>query len=300
MSQKIAVAVTHGLGNGEPKIKHNQVREPNFLTTLKENLFKQFQQLGLSEAEVNSKFEFVPIYWAPVLQVPQNKLWQKLKQGNEMRWLGLREYLLSFVSDAVAYQPTPHKRHVYDAMHGVFSQALHKSAVLAGEKAPLCVISHSLGTVIAENYFYELQVHYESKGKNYNFINPVLRLMGNTPIERGETLSLFYTMGSPLALWTVRDPNFGQPIQFPPPKLSTHHPNIQPEWVNFYDKDDVIGFPLKSINEAYNQAVTQDKQVNVGGWTQSWNPMSHNNYWTDDRVNCYVAEALVSLWNRVN
>lgn len=300
MSQKVAIAVIHGIGAGEPELDQKKRQDPDFLTRLKTSLTKHFKRLGLSEEEIDQKFVFQPIYWAPILQVPQNKLWENLKQGGEMSWMGLREFLLSFLSDAIAYQVTPDQRHVYDAMHGVFSQAINKLANTAGEKAPLCMIAHSLGTVIAENYFYDLQAHWQSEGRDSNFIQTVLRLMNNTPIERGETLSLLYTLGSPIALWSIRYKDFGEPIQFPPSQLQTHYPQVQPEWVNFYDKDDIIGFPLKSINESYNQAVTLDKQVNVGGLIDSWNPMSHNHYWTDDNVASHIAKALVALWNRVN
>ena len=38
------------------------------------------------------------------------------------------------------------------------SQTLAELAQEAGPDAPLCVIAHSLGTIIASNYLYDLQV----------------------------------------------------------------------------------------------------------------------------------------------
>jgi len=52
--------------------------------------------------------------------------------------------------------------------------------------------------------------------------------------------------------------------------------------LNFYDPDDVLGYPLKAINQKYNQVVNKDTAVNVGGIFSNWNPMAHKKYWTDN------------------
>lgn len=43
----------------------------------------------------------------------------------------------------------------------------------------------------------------------------------------------------------MRYADFGQPVRVPSSKLADHWPGVPGEWVNFYDKDDVIGYPLK-------------------------------------------------------
>ena len=54
------------------------------------------------------------------------------------------------------------------------------------------------------------------------------------------------------------------------------------KWLNYYDPDDILGYPLKSINEPYDNTVSEDIPINVGGLFSSWNPLSHIEYWTDD------------------
>ncbi len=78
-------------------------------------------------------------------------------------------------------------------------------------------------------------------------------------------MTLFYTLGSPIALWSLRYRNFGKPIQVPSLKFGNHYRNLVGEWVNFYDKADIIGYPLKELNADYNAAVTSDRAVRVGG-----------------------------------
>lgn len=36
------------------------------------------------------------------------------------------------------------------------------------------------------------------------------------------------------------------------------------KWFNFYDPDDVLGYPLKTINADYKKAVAKDIPINVG------------------------------------
>jgi hypothetical protein len=108
-----------------------------------------------------------------------------------------------------------------------------------------------------------------------------------------------FNLGSPLALWSLRYRDFGKPIQVPSPHLGTHFPKAKGGWINFYDQDDVIGYPLRTINPAYKSAVKEDRAVNVGGLLSSWNPTAHTEYWTDSDVLGPIAEELATLWRSV-
>ncbi len=291
MTQKVAVAVIHGLGK----------QEPDFADEVRERLKDRFaRELGSRGARRDLCVE--PVYWAPFLQGAEEVLWHRLSDGGPMDFTGLRRFMVHFAADAVAYQPSPGDRRVYDGIHVILAEALGKLAAAAGPKAPLCIVAHSLGTVIASNYVYDLQVHPT---------RPILGAeveakIGDTPLERGETLSHFYTLGSPLALWSLRfpksgtGPRFGLPIRVPAPGLHGHWPGLRGEWVNYYDRDDVIGYPLKTLNEAYGSAVTRDVAVSVGSLLTGWNPLSHNGYWSDGDVAAPIASSLAATWNAVN
>lgn len=68
------------------------------------------------------------------------------------------------------------------------------------------------------------------------------------------------------------------------------------KWLNFYDPDDVLGYPLKPINAAYDNVVTDDITINVGSWfSTSWNPLSHSAYWTDNSFTKPVAKYVCSF-----
>ena len=210
-----------------------------------------------------------------------------------MRYKSLRRFLIDFAADAIAYQPAPSDRTTYDAVHREVAGRLARLAERAGPRAPLCVIAHSLGTVIASNYLYDLMK------REHSFMCPSVRaILNGTALERGETFALFVTMGSPIALWSLRFPRFGEPVRLPTAELTRHHPSVEATWINVYDPDDVIGYPLRALNSSYLAAVTEDRPVDVGSIFTRWNPLSHVGYWNNGKVADGIAESLDEVWLR--
>jgi hypothetical protein len=284
--QSVAVAIVHGIGN----------QQPNFAEETIKQLQKRTARL-LDDRNETDRFQFAPVYWAKKVQTREDQLWNRMQKAGKLGWDDLREFMVSFASDAIAYQPIPGRRETYDDIHEVFAEALVKLAQTAGPRAPLCVIAHSLGTVIASNFLYDLQHHSDQK----KLISPrVLAKIGDTPLSHGETLTLLFTLGCPVALWSLRYENFGQPVHVPSPKLAEYYPQIQGEWVNFYDEADIIGYPLKELNDSYKDAVRSDKPVRVGGPFRFWNPFSHTEYLKSGHVLDPVAHALVDVWRAAN
>lgn len=301
--QKVAIAVVHGIGAGDPDYNSGKADQPEFIRSLQNNLIDRFSKLGISDKEYHQRFVMAPVYWATVLEGNQQDLWARFQRQSAMNWDRIREFMVSFVSDAIAYQVSPRGRHSYHAIHRFCAQTLHTLAQKAGPKAPLCVIGHSLGSIVSYNYLLDLQAEFGNNTEAESlFRESVLRQVGNSPLERGETLSLYYTLGSPLALWTLRDRDGGLPIQFPAPRLTEHYPqlNSATEWVNVYDSDDVIAYPLRPINSAFQRAVKEDLNVNAGEVWESWNPLSHNGYWKDPETGDRIARSLLNLSRLIN
>ena len=287
MTQKIAVAIIHGVGAQNAK----------FAEPMADEITERFaKQLPKTVENPKGELVIVPIHWAPVLQTAQTRLWRKVNQNSNLDWTRLRRFMIDFVGDAIAYQPSPREKTKYDAIHARVAKSLNTLANDAGPKAPLCVIAHSLGTVVASNYFYDLSMPRSCKLLS----KAVTKEMGQSALEKGHTLTWFHTLGSPLALWSLRYANFGTPITVPSTKLVKHHPTIKGGWINFYDNDDVIAYPLKSINDAHRKAIKEDREINVGGILSSWNPMSHNQYWTDNDVTKPIAKNLANTWKAIN
>jgi hypothetical protein len=59
-------------------------------------------------------------------------------------------------------------------------------------------------------------------------------------------------------------------------------------WINLYDPDDALGWPLQPLSPGY-AALVDDRAINAGqgavSWIlKSWNPLSHSAYWGDAQV----------------
>jgi hypothetical protein len=284
MSQKVAVAIVHGVGR----------QGPGFAGPMIAALRRRFAR-AVPGAPPDA-LAFRPVYWAPVLQAEEDALWGRLQKGGRLCYANLRQFMVDFAADAIAYQPLPGETSAYNAVHAVMAKALGGLAAEAGGTAPLCVIAHSLGTVIASNYLYDLQ-----KFRERPLIpNAAIDAMGTSPLEWGETLAGLHTMGSPLALWSLPYADFGVPVDVPSPHLASLHPRVRGAWINYYDCDDVIGSPLKTLNAAYGRAVTEDREVRVGSLLTGWNPLCHEAYWTAGEVVGPVAESLAAVWRAVN
>ena len=69
---------------------------------------------------------------------------------------------------------------------------------------------------------------------------------------------------------------------------------MQSKWDNYFDEDDVLGYPLKPIGASYDKAVNRDIAINAGTWLTSWNPLSHEGYWTDDDLISPTARRIIA------
>ncbi len=284
MPHKIAIAFIHGIGR----------TEPGYSAAMQRALARRFaERAGREASNPASKLVFEEVNWSAALQRAEGRLWRRLAPAGPMRYTRLRHFMVDFAADAIAYQPVPSDRSTYDAIHHQVARSLARLAERAGPRAPLCLITHSLGTVIASNYIYDLM-----KRHNSFMCTTVRAAINGTALERGETLALLYTMGSPIALWSLRYPKFGDPIRFPHGLLAHHHPGLEARWINFYDPDDVIGYALRPLNAGYRAAVTEDRPIRVGSLLTGWNPLSHLGYWKDGKVADAIAEGLAAIWRQ--
>jgi hypothetical protein len=290
MTQKIAIAVIHGIGKARPEFA--EVGHPDFLSGIAPRLRQAFaNELGDRVSDAGSELVFEPVYWADVVQRPQDDLYTRLGINQFSQFFGLRGFIFHSLADSVAYQPTSSSGNdpqIYEGIHRIFANSLKILADNAGKKAPLCIIAHSMGAAIASNFIWDAQKNRFSADTRDN------------PLELGQTFSSFYTFGSQVPFWAMRFSNFGEPIQVPSPQLSVHYPEAKGEWINFFDRDDLLGYPIKNINDHYRAAVTDEQEVSVGNWLTGWNTLSHNGYWKSRQVTRSIGASLARLWRQTN
>ena len=267
MSSELAIIVIHGMGSQKTDYAEAMIREIDERVS---NLGKDTSQVG-----------WRPIFWADVLEDRQLKYLRDAERQGDLDFIRLRRFVLTAFCDASAYQRvTSSFNTTYEEIHARIRKAMKElyEIQLQSKAKPLIVMAHSLGGHIISNYIWDMQ-----KKKD-----PAL-----SPFERMERLAGIVTFGCNMPLFTFAYKKV-TPIKFPATQLSAATKK-KAKWLNFYDPDDILGYPIKPINAEYRKVVTKDIAINVGGILSSWNPASHSNYWTDNDFTKPVAKFIASF-----
>ena len=256
---KIGVLVIHGVGG----------QGSGFYKPLRDELGERLGPLAHEVA-------WQPVYWAPVLQHKEEALWKHVKDTGAVNQLALRKFALKTAADALSYRQTSRAGiTVYSEIHDAVGEAVEQlhTRVPAGT-GPTVVLAHSLGAQIMSDYIWDRQ-------------------KGDSSRESIPDLVGFITFGCNLPLFAMACTP-PRPILVPDP--SAGHQALA-AWHNYYDPDDVLGWPLRplyaphldELDERQRQTVNliQDRNINTG-----WIFGAHTGYWTDDDFTKPVASYL--------
>ena len=258
MDKKVGVLFVHGLGAATEDFAHDTIHE----------LRERIAGRGLNRDEI----AWQSVYWHPLLSEKENRLWVDLAAQNDLNWAKLRKFFINAFGTVSAYgSAVDRPGSLYQAIHGMVNESLKGLREKLGDQdKPLLVIAHSFGSVIMSDYIWDRQTGRDQAR------------LGTNPFERMETLSGMVTLGSSIPLSTVTCDKIAA-IEFPPPGLPAALMS-KAKWLNLYDSDDVLGWPLRQLSESYAKVVSEDIEVSVGNILTSWNPTNHSAYWTDDSV----------------
>lgn len=253
MEKEIALITLHGMGE----------YKPNYFYDLKDKLSKS---LGSDW----SKIAFEPVQYQPILQNNQNDIWQKMNRF-PLDGSILRRFLLFGFSDAgsLEYSARSNVSDQYIKVQKEIIRALDKIYLaLQDPNKPIVIIAQSLGCQVISNYLWDAK-------HNLGVFN------GLEP-EASEQQKSFRRLNSCIHLTTTgcNIPMFVGGLD-PIEAISKPNPNFT--WDNYFDRDDVLGWPLSPLSPSYNNLVT-DHEINAGGIFTSWTLWSHGEYWTDKQV----------------
>ena len=269
MTKNIAVLIIHGMGAQNTDFAEPTMKKLDALVKGKKNIIWQ------------------PINWAGITQPRQEQFMDDIinVKENRIRWRRLRKFVISSLGDATAYQQVKGSgTSTYDNINNCVEEKINDLfwRKLGGNPCPLVVMAHSLGGHIMSSYIWDVQKGHRKPTGNNNFEH--MRYLGG-----------MITFGCNIPLFTfAHDLKNLKPIGFPGDKLKNKE---KAAWLNFYDADDVLGYPLKQVYSDFEPL--RDIHINAGnfftGWLTSWNPLSHRNYWTDKGMLEQVADFIVKL-----
>lgn len=229
-----------------------------------------------------TRISFQNVQYAPILQKPQKKLWRDMitTEENDIDSTKLRQFFLYGFGDAGSLEYSGRNDKVtYLKVQKQIQTAL-KHAYLDFDKdnsKPVVIIAQSLGCQVISNYLWDAQKD-KNIFENTDSIDPNL-----LDFLRLKSLKQLVTTGCniPLFIGGIKNRQcFGKP-------------NDQFKWDNYYDPDDVLGWPLKQLGPSFN--IVNDHDINAGGVLTSWNPFSHGKYWSDSDVIRPLANTLMNF-----
>ena len=248
------------------------------------------RRLGASAASLH----IGRVYYQSILQPNEDRVWARVSP--KVRWNKIRELLLFGFADAAGFEDGKEEpQSVYWQTQVEIARTLLKAREALGQSGPLIIAAHSLGCQVVSCYFWDARpekVPVAGIWQDIEAAAPAItggRALTADEIAylRGSHLRQLITTGCNIPIFVAAHAGAAiLPIR----------PNPGFAWHNYYDPDDVLGWPLADLSDAYGQVVT-DHQVNASGgvlgWLfKSWNPLSHEQYWSDGGIATVVAEAI--------
>lgn len=233
---KIAIITLHGQGSNK-KFSHEQMVE---------NVLDQVENKDL-------EFKVFPVLYYSEFQKEQDSLINRMGKISQWPFKKLKSKLISSFGDpSTIYHNRDAYKYVNDQIKEQFIQA--HAWLRSGGK--IVILSHSLGTVMINNYLWDAQ----QAGITYSRIE------------------LLITTGSPYPVF-ISGIKKDKIMPIDPP-------NENFKWFNFWNKKDILSFPLRPVNGAYYKLV-DDFRVNNGFYIAA-----HGKYNSDSKVYKRIAKAV--------
>ena len=279
MASKLALLIIHGMGDTPPDF-HEELTVP----------------LRLRLQGVWDRIAYRPVYYQPVLQRNERAIFDRMRP--QLRWEGLRELMLFGLSDAASLE---HKKELamspYWQTQRLILQRLDElfdeiAGDAAGHAPRLAIVAQSLGCQVMSNYIWDAQQPRAYAGVwSAPLDDGVPSDSPRDRFRRMRSLQLLLTTGCNIPVF-VAGHSAIEPIDRR--KLAAGF-----RWINQFDPDDVLGWPLAQLSASY-AALVEDHAVNASGNTllgrvKSLTPYSHTQYWSTEKVLDRIAGGLQEL-----
>jgi hypothetical protein len=272
----LSVVVIHGIGD-QPLAYHSPLERP---------VKAEFAALsGMAADEVEQLIRFRPVDWSGVGRQEQESLLRLYypnpgRRHNLTDLYLLRQILVTGFDDALLYL-SPH-------WHATIKSQLRQAILEEGRwlrqqypEGPLfvSVVGHSLGSVIAYDVCYDF---FTEIGHFLQEVRPSQPDAAPPEVLALDLeLSNLFTMGSPLAIWSLtQDPD---KLWYRDRPVVVRSGGV---WYNFYSGWDPIAFPLEPI---YPTLAREGRLRDFRVWSGA---NAHSGYWACRAVGQHIAERL--------
>lgn len=273
--RQVALLTIHGMGETLP-----DYADPVFAA----------QRARMAADQVQAWLLCRSIYYQDILKPNQEEVWARVDAATKLHYDDLRRFLLFGFGDAAGLENRKEDDgSVYELAQAAIARQM-LDVYQHGPDAALVFLAQSLGGQVLSSYIYDAQKAAGGGPVAAGIWKDVdawsLRALGRrlTDGEKrfigGATCTAFLTTGCNIPIFVAAHKEMDiKPIAPPTPSF---------EWLNIFDPDDALGWPLQPLSPGYATMVN-DVSINAGQgmvkWIlESWNPLSHLAYWSDNKV----------------
>jgi hypothetical protein len=280
-----ALVIIHGMGE----------TPPDYATPLFAGIRTRLEAVGLlGEVSLHA------VYYEDILRPNQEMVWARTNGVAKLHYDDLRRFLLFGFGDAAGLED---RKEVDGSVYEMAQGAIARQMLDAYREAPgaaVVFLAQSLGCQVLSSYLYDAQKALAGVPVVAGIWKDVdawaARTLGRAlaadekAFIGGATCTGMLTTGCNIPIFVAAHRVMDIiPITPPTPGF---------KWINIYDPDDALGWPLAPLSPEY-AALVEDRQINAGqgmvNWiVKSWNPLSHLAYWSDDKVLDAVDELLLT------
>jgi hypothetical protein len=234
--------------------------------------------------------DFRSVYYQDILKPNQETVWARVSETTHLRYADLRRFLLFGFGDAAGLE---NRKEIDGSVYELAQEAIARQLLGVARQdlsTSVVFLAQSLGCQVLSSYIYDAQKAAAGLPVLAGIWKDIdawaLRALGerlSEPEKRflaGGTCSAFVTTGCNIPIFCAAHKQMDiRPIARPTERFA---------WINLYDPDDALGWPLQPLSPGY-AALVDDRAINAGQgvvtWIlKSWNPLSHSAYWGDAQV----------------
>jgi hypothetical protein len=259
---------------------------------------KLFEAVAGRLGALSGQVDFRSVYYQDILKPNQETVWARVSDTTHLRYADLRRFLLFGFGDAAGLE---NRKEIDGSVYELAQEAIARALLGVARQNPassVVFLAQSLGCQVLSSYVYDAQKALgggQVQAGIWKDIDAWARRALGGPLSdtevrflAGGTCTAFVTTGCNIPIFVAAHKQMDiKPIARPTGRF---------EWINLYDPDDALGWPLQPLSPGY-AALVDDRAVNAGQgvvtWIlKSWNPLSHSAYWNDAQVLDLLAQRL--------
>jgi hypothetical protein len=259
---------------------------------------KLVEAVAVRLGQLAGQVDFRSVYYQDILKPNQETVWAKVNDTVHLRYADLRRFLLFGFGDAAGLE---NRKEIDGSVYELAQEAIARELLGVARQDPntsVVFLAQSLGCQVLSSYIYDAQKAAAGgrvlAGIWKDIDGWARRALGGPLLDAekrflaGGTCTAFVTTGCNIPIFVAAHKQMDiKPIARPTARF---------EWINLYDPDDALGWPLQPLSPGY-AALVDDRAINAGQgvvtWIlKSWNPLSHSAYWNDAQVLDLLAQRL--------